>query len=474
MELHSAQPKMRVRGPARLDSGLLIAGVTLLAVGVVAPLFLTVETFSIYETLNRAIGQEEKIFVLLAAFKLVLLNTIRAAPHYLGAFFLAEAINDWDVKGRSVLSILVVCVTIPGVYFIIEGLYSIRYDFGAPALSLIFMLLIFSKIRFDFVNVAKKVLLLVLIIFSVQFLDVMPALKGLPIGRGESSFDIKLVSSFLGADAYLQGMAVTCALLFLFVAMLLLMLINDENNIKSISELKEQHEQALMETRMRILENRTYMELNHLVHDLKSPLTSMQALVGVVKMSCEDRGRERDVDCLKKVEGNIERMSSMISEILYEDRLQVVSVREIITGLLAQISTAEYVDLVRVENRVPEDRIAVNVIRFSRALVNLIENSFYAVDRENGEIWLRIAADELEGHPGVRFEVSDNGIGIAQELLGGVWAKSFSTRSSHGLGLSFVRKVVEQCEGVISIQSVQRQGTQVEIILPLCEEKRQG
>ena len=67
--------------------------------------------------------------------------------------------------------------------------------------------------------------------------------------------------------------------------MLLLLLVVDENNIRRISEQKELNEHMLMETRMRILENRTYMELRHLVHDLKSPLTSMQALVGVVKLS---------------------------------------------------------------------------------------------------------------------------------------------------------------------------------------------
>ncbi len=68
--------------------------------------------------------------------------------------------------------------------------------------------------------------------------------------------------------------------LFLFMSVLLLLLVVDENNIRRISEQKELNEHMLMETRMRILENRTYMELRHLVHDLKSPLTSMQALVG--------------------------------------------------------------------------------------------------------------------------------------------------------------------------------------------------
>ena len=130
-----------------MDRGLLAAGLIMLAVGIAAPSFLTVERVGIYQTLETALQQEEKIYVLLAALKLVGLNTVRAVPHYLGAFFLAEAINDWRIKGRSVLSILVVCATVPGVYLVIENWYGIHYDFGVPALSMLAMMLIFSKSR---------------------------------------------------------------------------------------------------------------------------------------------------------------------------------------------------------------------------------------------------------------------------------------------------------------------------------------
>lgn len=456
---------------APADRRLLTIGVVMLALGIVVPSFLTVERVGIYQTLETALQQQEKIYVILAALKLVFLNTVRAVPHYLGAFFLAEAINGWKIKGRSVLSIAVICVTVPAVYFIIENLYGIHYDFGVPALSMLTLMLVFSKIRFDFVNLTKKILMLVLLILSIQFLDVMPLLRGLPIGRGESSYDIKLFAEFLGAQSFLQNTAWVCFGLFLFVAVLVLALINDENNIKRISELKEQNEHALMETRMRILEDRTYMELNHLVHDLKSPLTSMQALVGIVKLSCETHGHTQEVGYLEKIESNIERMSSMISEILYEDHFTISTTHELITALLAQTSSAEYAEMLHADNQAPQLCVEVNAIRFSRALVNLIENSFYAVDKKNGMIWLTVTSEELNGRPGVCFTVKDNGVGIDQELLSRVWTKGFSTRNSHGLGLSFVALVVEKSGGSIDIRSTSGNGTEVKILLPAYEER---
>ena len=206
---------------------------------------------------------------------------------------------------------------------------------------------------------------------------------------------------------------------------------------------------------MRILENRTYMELRHLVHDLKSPLTSMQALVGVVKLSAGRRGDQTEGEYLERIETMIDRMSSMISEILHEEQRSVVTTQELLDAVMAQISSAEYADLVHTENRAPEAKIRINKIRFSRVLINLVENAAYAVRRPDGKIWIR---------------VEENGTGIPRELLGEIWEKGFSIRSSSGLGLNFVQQVVEQCGGSVELESVEREGTVVTVSLPPCEE----
>jgi len=458
-------------GTPRQKRRMLLAGAAFLTLGILAPVFFNVENFRIYDSLGRALAQWERIYVLLAALQLVCLNTLRAIPHYLGAFFLAEAINETRDSHWSPLSMMVIFVTIPGVYFLIEMTYGIHYDLGIPAVSMIVTTLIFSKIRFDFVNLTKKVLMMSMMIVAIQFLDIMPYLMGLPIGRGESSLDIKLISRLLGADPFLQGMATLCSVFFLAMAILLVVLIHDENNIKRISEQKEQSEHALMENQLRVLENRTYMELNHLVHDLKSPLTSMQTLVGVVKMSCESRENDPNIHYLELIESGIERMSNMISEILYEDRMTETTTQRIIKGVLAQASAAEYAELIRADNRLPQELVAVNVIRFTRALINLLENSFYAVDRQTGIIWLEVSPARLGGAEAVCFEVRDNGSGIEAQHLDQILNSGFSTRNSSGLGLSFARTVVEQSGGRMDIHSVVGQGTQVKVYIPVCAQE---
>ena len=86
---------------------------------------------------------------------------------------------------------------------------------------------------------------------------------------------------------------------------------------------------------------------------------------------------------------------------------------------------------------------------------------------------IRISVDGIQGNNGqeVRFLVRDNGSGIPQELLDEIWKKGFSRRNSSGLGLSFIKQVVEQCGGQVSLESVENQGTVVTVVLPRYQEE---
>lgn len=205
---------------------------------------------------------------------------------------------------------------------------------------------------------------------------------------------------------------------------------------------------------------------------MKSPLTSAQALVGVVRMTCDKKEMDKESGYLSQVESSIEKMSSMISEILYENHRTRISTEEILDSVLAQISVSEYSELVHVHNQAPEKYIHVNKIRFSRALINLIENSFYALAEQGGRIDLDVSTVISEEEESVCFNISDNGKGIDGDTLSLIWERGFSTRSSHGLGLSFVKKVVTDSGGTIEIDSEIGKGTSIELLMPEDKEEQ--
>ena len=252
-------------------------------------------------------------------------------------------------------------------------------------------------------------------------------------------------------------------LLFLFSDILIFKLILDENNLRTISEENRKNQEILMEKNIQILENRTYLELIHLVHDLKSPLTSVQALVGVIKLGAEN---EKEIAYIDKIESSIDRMSSMISEILYEDKKSPIYVDEISNFILSQISNSEYSNLVTINITEPNLIINVNKIRLSRAIINILENSYHAIDISNGYINISVSKIFKDDLIYALFEVEDNGSGISKKQIDNIWISGYSTRNSLGFGLDFVKKVINDNNGYINIDSVEGQGTTVYVYLP--------
>ena len=156
-------------------------------------------------------------------------------------------------------------------------------------------------------------------------------------------------------------------------------------------------------------------------------------------------------------------MSQMISEILYQDKTSLVSVEKLLNRVLAQISIENYAPYVHLEMDVTKARIRVNGILFSRVLVNLVQNAANAIETSRApNITIRAGMDGAW----VRFQVIDNGTGIEIQKLKDIWTRGYSGGGSSGLGLFFVRDVVERFNGIIDLWSEVGKGTVITIKIP--------
>jgi signal transduction histidine kinase len=94
-------------------------------------------------------------------------------------------------------------------------------------------------------------------------------------------------------------------------------------------------------------------------------------------------------------------------------------------------------------------------------LVNLLENARAAI-RDRGTVRVEVGRNAT----GLVLSVTDDGSGIAPQLIPRVFEPHFSTRSTGtGLGLAIVRRLVESWGGVVTIDSVPDQGTTVTVHL---------
>ncbi len=115
--------------------------------------------------------------------------------------------------------------------------------------------------------------------------------------------------------------------------------------------------------------------------------------------------------------------------------------------------------------------IAVDEMHFTNVIFNLLDNAV-KYRRKEVPIQLNITTDNIAGHK-LRIRVTDNGLGIKRDDQKKVFEKFFrvSTGNRHdvkgfGLGLAYVKKMVTDFHGEISIDSEIGRGTTFTITLP--------
>ncbi len=447
-----------------VDRGEMSIGAALVLCSFIMPLFFTVQSFQVMDTLWLALSNWEKTELMESAMRLVTLNALRGVPHYIGSYFVGESIEfRWKGKNAWLVNALLIVMLLRLTYRGIGAIHGIHYDFSIPAVMVSACVVLFRRLDYQYISLGKKAILISLFLTAFQFLDVMPAMDGLPVGRGETSGDIKMAAALMESQPELNVMAMIGVLIFALFSVLIFFQLRDENNLRELNSLREQSEAMWVRTQLNEMKNRTFQEMQYLVHDLKSPLTAMQTLVGVLKMKGEMEGREDDVEYLSRIELAGEQMNRMISEILYQDQCSPITTQELLDITLAQSSVTEYASYIRVENNAPDACINANRMLFPRVLINLMQNSAQAIpEGRTPHIWLRV---ERDGKKKVVFSVLDNGWGIDQAQQDAIWDRGVSGRDSSGLGLAFAHNVVENMGGEIHVKSEIGKGTRISIVL---------
>lgn len=114
-----------------------------------------------------------------------------------------------------------------------------------------------------------------------------------------------------------------------------------------------------------------------------------------------------------------------------------------------------------------EENITMEIdkIYLSRMITNLVTNAVQATSEKSTPI---INVDLERINKKVFISIEDNGVGIPEAKLDKIFEPNFTTKSGGmGLGLSMVRKMVEDYGGEIKVSSKEGSGTRFNISLPM-------
>jgi signal transduction histidine kinase len=139
-------------------------------------------------------------------------------------------------------------------------------------------------------------------------------------------------------------------------------------------------------------------------------------------------------------------------------------------ALAAQRQALEGVSLLTVF--APEDFIVyIDEAKLFDTIVELVRNARAAMPQTGGRLTVKTARQaHSNGHPHVLLSISDNGCGMAPEVIARATEPLFTTGARGikvGWGLSSSAGFIRQSGGVITIASTPQLGTTVKISLPL-------
>jgi signal transduction histidine kinase len=255
------------------------------------------------------------------------------------------------------------------------------------------------------------------------------------------------------------------------------------NTTEQLTRLKEEKEKA---------ENLAKLKaefLNQVSHELRTPLA---VIIGYIECITDGLYGQIDMkhnEILQVVAKQSTHLKNMIDQILIYSRLeagkQPIRIEELqLTKVVNDLrDTFEFLCRqkgIELRWEVPREAVTMrsDATRVKEVLSNLLQNAVKYTDR--GSISVRIS--NSPGANAVMIEVQDTGMGISEQHLTSIFepfmqvhkTSSENSRGGIGLGLSIVRKHLDQIRGTITVESELGKGSLFRIVLPRNPDKQKS
>lgn len=216
----------------------------------------------------------------------------------------------------------------------------------------------------------------------------------------------------------------------------------------------------LLEERNQELDRFTYI----VSHDLKAPLRGIDNLSVWIEEDLKDK---LDADTSKNMSllrNRVQRMNNFIDGLLKYSRVGerqetkvTVDVEQLLQEIIDSLAPSRSFKIA-IQGKMPV--LQTEALPLQQVFSNLISNSIKHHHRDDGKI--TISAVEQEKY--YQFSVADDGLGIAPEDQTKIFAifqtlAAKDTKENTGIGLSIVKKIVENQGGKVWLESELNQGS---------------
>lgn len=264
----------------------------------------------------------------------------------------------------------------------------------------------------------------------------------------------------------------------------------DFNAYDELGELAQDFEEMRIKLKkneeQRILQAKNSKEIiSNLSHDLKTPITAIKAYVEGLIDNVASSEQMKD-KYIRTIYNKANDMDKLIDELSFYSKIEnndipynyrAVDIVEFFKVCISEIKLD--MDALGIEFHFVNDinkstYVLADVEQMKRVINNIISNSIKYRDKFVSKICICLI-DEMDF---VKIEISDNGRGIPSEDLPYIFDRFYQTntsknslKSGSGLGLSIVKKIIEDHGGKVWAKSILGSGTDIIIILKKYQER---
>ena len=220
--------------------------------------------------------------------------------------------------------------------------------------------------------------------------------------------------------------------------------------------------------------------INNMTHEFKTPIATINLALDAIRNPKIIEDKEKVYRYLQMIRDENKRMHAQVENVL---RISKLEKRELDITKEPTVITEIIDDAIEHVNLILEDRkgtvvrhynaarttCLINEVHFTNVLVNILENAIkYSPDTPEIEIFTENVKDMI------LIKVKDNGLGMSKIAQKRVFEKFYREHTGdlhnvkgHGLGLAYVKRIVEDHNGQVYVESEKGKGSTFIIKIPL-------
>jgi PAS domain S-box-containing protein len=230
-------------------------------------------------------------------------------------------------------------------------------------------------------------------------------------------------------------------------------------------------------TEKKRIENLKRDFVNMVSHDLRTPLTSVQAFLEMVAQGIYDNNPEKVRTKAKHSEADIGRLISMINSLLQLEKMEAghieivqanTQVEDVVERAINSVQSLAERTNISLQTKVCDAVIYADEDQLIQVLVNLLSNAIKFSNANSSVIVEAVELDET-----VEFRVIDSGRGIGADFIDKVFDRfkqvelsDSRVKGGTGLGLAVCKMLVEAHGGNIWVTSVEGKGSTFHFVIP--------